>query len=39
MIAKTVTQLLSDLQIKASTSRPHVSNDCDDRLYAIPSRV
>ena len=27
MIAKTVTQLLSDLQITASTSRPHVSND------------
>lgn len=27
MVAKTVTQLLSDLAITASTSRPHVSND------------
>lgn len=27
MVAKTVTQLLTDLHITASTSRPHVSND------------
>ncbi len=39
MIGKSVVELLCDLHITASRSRPHVSNDCDDRLYAIPGRV
>jgi putative transposase len=30
MTCKTVAQLLSDLGVTKSHSRPHVSNDCDD---------
>ncbi len=39
MTSKPVAQLLLDLGVERSHSRPHVSNDCDDRLYAIPGRV
>ena len=30
MTSKGVAELLSDLNIKRTHSRPHVSNDCDD---------
>jgi putative transposase len=39
MTGKSVAQLLIDLDVARSHSRPHVSNDCDDGSYATPSRV
>ena len=34
MTSKPVSQLLVDLGVIRSHSRPHVSNDCDDRVVA-----
>jgi putative transposase len=39
MISKPVSVLLGDLHIERSHSRPHVSNDCDDRRHVIPGRA
>ncbi len=39
MTSKTVAALLGDLGVTRSHSRPKVSNDCDDCLYAISGRV
>ena len=37
MRAKPVSQLLIDLGVARSHSRPHVSNDCDDGLVLLQS--
>jgi len=34
MISKPVSQLLVDLGVARTHSRPHVSNDCDNRAVA-----
>ncbi len=39
MASKPVAFLLADLGVTKSHSRPHCSNDCDDRLHAIPGRA
>jgi putative transposase len=39
MRSKAVSVLLADLRIGRTHSRPHVSNDCDDRRYAITGRA
>ncbi len=39
MTSKPVSALLADLGVTRSHSRPRVSNDCDDRLHAIPGRA
>lgn len=39
MTSKPVALLLADLGVERTRSRPHTSNDCDDRWYAIPGRA